>query len=53
MDYQRYFDEAIDRLKAERRYRVFADLERDAIRFPIAKWRPDGEADKPREVVIW
>ena len=28
MHYQRYFDEAIDRLKAERRYRVFADLER-------------------------
>ena len=53
MHYQRYFDEAIDRLKAERRYRVFADLERDAIRFPVALWRPEGEADKPREVVIW
>ena len=53
MDYQRFFDEAINRLKAERRYRVFADLERDAVRFPVAKWRPDGEADKPREVVIW
>ena len=53
MDYQRYFSDAIARLKAERRYRVFADLERDAIRFPVALWRPDGEADKPREVVIW
>ena len=53
MDYQRYFDTAIARLKAERRYRVFADLERDAIRFPTALWRPEGESDKPREVVIW
>lgn len=53
MDYQRFFDESIARLKAERRYRVFADLERDAIRFPIALWRPEGQSDKPREVVIW
>ena len=53
MDYQRYFISAIDRLKAERRYRVFADLERDAARFPIALWRPAGESDKPLEVVIW
>jgi 5-aminolevulinate synthase len=53
MDYQRYFDSAIERLKAERRYRVFADLERDAIRFPIALWRPEGESLQPREVVIW
>ncbi len=53
MDYQHFFDEAIARLKAEQRYRVFADLERDAVRFPVALWRPEGEADKPREVVIW
>ena len=53
MEYQRFFDDAIERLKAERRYRVFADLERDAIRFPVALWRPEGESDRPREVVIW
>ena len=53
MDYRGYFDRSIERLKAERRYRVFADLERDAVRFPIALWRPPGEADSPREVVIW
>ena len=51
MEYRRYFGQAIDRLKAERRYRVFADLERDADRFPLATWRPDNGASQ--EVVIW
>ena len=36
MNYQQRFEEAIDRLKAEERYRVFANLERDAGRFPMA-----------------
>ena len=40
MDYQRSFEEAIARLKAEGRYRTFANLERDARRFPIAQQRP-------------
>ena len=51
MEYRRYFGQAIDRLKAERRYRVFADLERDAERFPLATWRADNGASQ--EVVIW
>jgi 5-aminolevulinate synthase len=37
MDYQRSFEEAIARLKAEGRYRTFADLERDARPFPMAQ----------------
>jgi len=46
------FQNAVARLKAEKRYRVFADLERDAARFPLALWRPaDGSA--PQEVSIW
>ena len=53
MDYQRSFEEAIVRLKAEGRYRTFANLERDARRFPIAQWRPEGEEDRPREVTVW
>ena len=53
MDYQRRFEEAIDRLKAEERYRTFANLERDASRFPMALWRPAGEEDRPREVTVW
>ena len=44
---------AIARLKAEGRYRTFANLERDARRFPIAQWRPEGEEDRPREVTVW
>jgi 5-aminolevulinate synthase len=50
MDYQGYFRAAIDRLQSEQRYRIFADLERIAGRFPHARWHsPQGT----REVVIW
>ena len=50
MTYDDFFADAIARLKDERRYRVFADLERIAGRFPHAVWHsPAGR----REVVIW
>jgi 5-aminolevulinate synthase len=50
MNYNRFFASALDQLRHERRYRVFADLERIAGRFPHAHWHsPQG----PREVVIW
>lgn len=50
MDYNLYFDRALGQLHDERRYRVFADLERIAGKFPHAIWHaPDG----PRDVVIW
>jgi 5-aminolevulinate synthase len=50
MDYSKFFSDALDRLHDERRYRVFADLERIAGRFPYATWHsPKG----PRNVVIW
>src|SRR5215831_15335236 len=50
MTYDRYFADALARLHDERRYRVFADLERITGRFPHATWHsPDG----PRPVVIW
>jgi 5-aminolevulinate synthase len=50
MNYQTIFEDAIDQLKAEKRYRVFADLERIVGRFPHAIWRKN---DASREVVIW
>ena len=50
MNYQRFFDEAIDQLHAERRYRVFADLERIVGAFPKALWRADGQS---REITVW
>jgi 5-aminolevulinate synthase len=50
MDYAAFFTDALANLHSERRYRVFADLERLAGRFPYAMWRaPHGE----RNVVVW
>jgi 5-aminolevulinate synthase len=53
MNYYAQFEAAIAELKREDRYRTFANLERDAGRFPLALWRPDGEEDAPREITVW
>jgi 5-aminolevulinate synthase len=50
MDYERIFSDAIAGLKSEGRYRVFADLERKAGRFPAA--RRHGEAGV-EDVTVW
>jgi 5-aminolevulinate synthase len=50
MDYTAFFTGALAQLHNERRYRVFADLERMAGRFPHAIWHaPQGR----RDVVVW
>ena len=50
MDYEHYFAKRISDLKSEGRYRVFADLERQCGRFPVAlNHREDGV----HEVVVW
>ena len=49
-DYDGFFTDAIARLQDERRYRVFADLERIAGRFPHAVWHSSRGI---KEVVIW
>jgi 5-aminolevulinate synthase len=50
INYHAFFADALGRLRSERRYRVFADLERIAGRFPHAIWHsPEG----PRHVVMW
>ncbi|CAA7614533.1 5-aminolevulinate synthase [Candidatus Terasakiella magnetica] len=50
MDYEHYFAKRIAELKSEGRYRVFADLERQRGRFPVALNYRDG---KTHEVVVW
>jgi len=50
MDYQRYFTEAVSGLKTEGRYRVFADLERRAGSFPLAKRHGPGGVE---QVTVW
>src|SRR5438477_2446662 len=49
-DYDGSFQSAVAALKRERRYRVFADLERKVGQFPYALWNsPSGK----RDVVVW
>ena len=50
MDYDRFFQQKIDDLHREGRYRVFADLERHAGDFPRATRRKHGVAS---EVTVW
>ena len=52
-DRNRHFADAIQKLRDEKRYRVFANLERSAVRFPLALWRPDEAEETPRDVTIW
>lgn len=51
MDYRSIFEDAVDTLRQEKRYRVFADLERIAGRFPRALYRD--QSDNAREITIW
>ena len=48
MDYENFFTERLSELRAEGRYRVFADLERRCGRFPRAYHHRIGE-----EVTVW
>src|SRR5262245_4562857 len=50
MDYERFFAEQVGGLKAEGRYRVYADLERCAGSFPQAFFRGD-KSERP--VTVW
>jgi len=52
MDFEPVFQQHIDALKREGRYRHFADLERIAGQFPKALWRKSPEAEA-KEVTIW
>ncbi len=50
MDYPAFFASALGRLKAEGRYRVFADLERQAGSFPFAT---NHRAGATHRVTVW
>jgi 5-aminolevulinate synthase len=50
MTYDKFFSDQITQLHQEGRYRIFADLERNAGEAPYAWWRKGGEKTK---VVVW
>ena len=51
MDYKAAFKGAVEQVRGEGRYRVFADLKRHRGQFPRARWTlEDGDQ---REVVVW
>ena len=45
-----HFQSYLDGVRREGRYRIFADLERDAARSPYARWR---DGSNCRNVVVW
>jgi 5-aminolevulinate synthase len=51
-DFDSFFRERLDGLKAEGRYRTFADLERISGGFPRALYRAAPDA-APREITVW
>ncbi|MHB8286410.1 MAG: 5-aminolevulinate synthase, partial [Caulobacteraceae bacterium] len=50
-DYKAAFQAAVNRVRDEGRYRVFADLKRQCGAFPRATWTSTGGAE--RDVVVW
>ncbi len=50
MDYDRYFEDELNALRARGDYRIFAELERKAGDFPTARMHEDGQAD---DVTVW
>ncbi|MGY8991012.1 MAG: 5-aminolevulinate synthase [Rhodospirillales bacterium] len=50
MNYEDFFAGKIEELKTEGRYRFFADLERQAGRFPKATFH---DGNKTREITVW
>ena len=51
MDYRNAFRTALDQIRSEGRYRVFADLKRHRGDFPRATWTSDDGVE--RDVVVW
>ncbi len=49
MDYEKLFGQAVEKVQDEGRYRVFADLERIAGKFPFARNHGPG----PDRIVVW
>lgn len=51
MDYDRLLQSAIDAVKAEGRYRVFADIARIKGKYPQGRYFPDPETCRP--ITVW
>ena len=52
IDYNKAFETAVAAVRAEGRYRVFADIERIRGRFPTALYHPNN-GEEAREITVW
>eukprot|EP00924_Labyrinthula_sp_SR-Ha-C_P001211 augustus_masked-scaffold_7-processed-gene-17.39-mRNA-1 protein AED:0.02 eAED:0.02 QI:0/-1/0/1/-1/1/1/0/534 len=52
VNYNSFFANEVKKIKDEGRYRIFADLERNAGSFPVASFH-DAKEDKPKPVIGW
>ena len=50
MKFAGHFEEALDQLRREKRYRTFADLERLVGQFPLARYHNE---DGAKDVTVW
>lgn len=48
--YDHFFEQALETVRDEKRYRVFTEIERVASRFPRALWSNQGTS---KEIIVW
>ena len=53
MDYHQYFQDRLNDIKEEGRYRIFAELERQRGQFPTANYYPETEEPAVEGITVW
>ncbi len=58
IDYSRFFERELEKIRVEQRYRVFQNIERVAGKFPLARWYPsphntDAADQSGKDITLW